>query len=140
MKRFGFKEIFLIVGLAYLVGSIMDNDRKIDRVFGNPGYSFGTVTDYLPEGAGYIGIRILVPRRSGFMDYYFCVNGQKHIGTLDGSIEEFPSEGEFLNKTFMVVYNKDDPNESQLMFDMPVSDSTDFKRYVFKLETKRRKK
>jgi hypothetical protein len=43
-----------------------------------------------------------------------------------------------LNKAFLVVYDKDNPKESQLMFEIPVEDSTDFNRYILDLEIERR--
>lgn len=139
-KNFGFKEIFVTVGIIYLIITKINIEKRIDRIIENPGYSVGTVTKYLSEGSGYIGVRLNSPRRNGFMEYHFNIDHKMYVGRLDGSMEKFPSEGEFLGKQYLVAYNKDNPMESRIMFEMPVTDSIDFQSHIEKLETENHNK
>lgn len=140
MKRIGFQEIFVTICLVFLVIVILKRNKENDRISENAGYSIGTVTKYLSERGGYTGSRLFKSRRSGYLDYFFLYKGEKYCARLSGTIRKFPSKGEFVGKDFMVIFNKNNPKESLLLFDMPVSDSTDFKRYVFELATENRKK
>ncbi len=72
------------------------------------------------------------------VSFYFTINDQKITNTYEKSHAYVPNDGIKQGDKYLVAYKRDDPNKNLMLFDYPIKDSTDFKRYVKEIKQMRK--
>lgn len=114
---------FILLNIWYL------NERKKDgeKIKNNLGYAIGTLDQcYWGGGARYNALSVLVS-----------------FDTKSGRINKIPVDGEPVNygiaivgNRYLVVYDTLSPEICNIIFDYPIKDSADFRRYLEEFKTK----
>ena len=121
------------IGFVILIGSIVliylivsNNDKKKHQQLISRGiYAIAEISFYKPRDA-----------RPSKVRYTFVIKGQIY---KDSQSSRIPSEVKVGNKYFLLV-NEEDYKKTEIFFNYPIKDSTDFKRYVKEFEEKRKQK
>jgi hypothetical protein len=66
--------------------------------------------------------------------FEYIIGGQKYIHTYDENKSVVPREGVEIGEKYLVLYLKNDPQKSRILFDFPIRESTDFKESIQKFE------
>lgn len=126
----------IILGIIFIIAVVGYNVRTKEKeeyqkkLLANASYSIGEVSKYFPQK-----MRILNGTgKSANVEYHFMANAKEYINKYEASDAKVPDEGVSVGEKFLVLYLKDNPEESRMFFDYPVKDSTDFKRYVKEFE------
>lgn len=126
----------IILGIIFICFLIWYNVRTKEKeeyqkkLLANASYSIGEVSKYFPRkmkvfnGTG----------RDAKIEYHFIADAKEYIKKYTASVAKVPDEGVSIGEKFLVLYLKDNPEESRMFFDYPVKDSIDFKRYVKEFE------
>jgi len=120
---------YIFISLIFI--SILIQCRKPN--LGNPGYAIGIVNYFEPGGFS----------TSKLINYSFFINGKKYgnqySNRAGGKKWKIPISGDYKQgDQYMVQYNKDNPSCmtcSRMLFDYPVKDSSDYRRYVNEFDT-----
>lgn len=132
----------IILGIIFIVAVILYNIRTKEKeefqkkLLANASYSIGEVSKYFPRkmkvfnGTG----------RDANVEFHFIADEKEYINKYEASDAKVPDEGVTVGEKFLVLYLKDNPEESRMFFDYPVKDSIDFKRYVMEFEEMKNKK
>lgn len=132
----------IILGIIFIVVIILYNIRTKEKeeyqekLLANAYYSIGEVSKYFPRK-----MRIFNNTgRSANVEYHFMANAKEYTNKYTASDAKVPDEGVSVGERFLVLYLKDNPEESRMFFEYPVKDSIDFKRYVKEFEEMKNKK
>jgi hypothetical protein len=117
--------------LIYIVLVLLLTQCQKDQKISNIAYAIGTIDDYTQATYG----RSSHPSS---VSYNFIINGIIHLNNYDnkdgGKEWEVPSSGDYnTGNEFMVQYNKSNPDgtyNSRMLFNYPVTDSSNYKSYV----------
>lgn len=114
----------IIVIIIVIIWSQWDNKRLHRNISENLSYSVATITKYIPPGgippsAGSIWAEFNI---DGYLFETLTKGGTRSPGT---KIPDSPK-----GKQYLIIYNAKNPEECILLWDYPINDSTDFRRYI----------
>lgn len=137
MKRADRKEIiefslFILGVIGIIIFNISDNKKNKD-IFSNKSYAIGIIQQYDP-GQSYV---VWVPNsyqltiRSPKIIFTYYINEIQYSQNYGSDTFYVPDQnGIKKGEKYIVVYNMKKPKEARMLFDFPILDSTDFKKYV----------
>jgi hypothetical protein len=124
-------SLFILGVLGIIIFKISDN-KKNEDIFSDQGYVVGTVEQY-ESGQAYVG---WVPNsyqltiRSPTITFTYKINKIQYSQNYASETFHVPVDGIKKGEKYIVVYNINKPKEARMLFDFPILDSTDFKKYV----------
>ena len=103
------------------------------RILNNGEFTIGEVTFYSSSKPGFI-----VPRGTGStakptevsIKYKIDNTTYKYRYNKGPGIKHIPDAAVRKGEKYLVIYNKNNPNKSRMLFKYPIKDSGDFERYV----------
>lgn len=111
-----------ILLLLFILPSCSKDKEKVNRIYNDPGYEIGTITSY-----------ISIPFRVSYK-YVFTVEGKKYYGKeIAYGIGQ--DDDRLIGKSFLVVYNRSNVNESILNMHYFIQSEEDFIGLIKTFET-----
>lgn len=118
--------IILIVAIGFYAIVMKYNHDENTKIFSNPEYTIGELT-YFSDAKGYVG---KTPGRPSEIKYVYSINGNKLENKYVAGEYNIPFSGPIVGEKYIVIYLKSNPQESRMLFDYPIKDSTDFQKYM----------
>jgi hypothetical protein len=132
------KETFIffsVLVVLFFVGKFAINNRD-KNTMQNCNYSYAQITKKYKYGELAKGERYGAGSSLASVDFIYNIDGRKYHGRTS-----IPKKAGVINTgdKYMIALNKNDNEKFIVMFNYPIKDSTDFKRYVKEFEEKRKK-
>lgn len=126
--------LILMICLAFL--SIINRPYKEreKRIFRNPEFAIGEVTNYSPARGG--------PSSGMVAKVEFTYNrkGKEYKNKYSAGIYYLKSDSVNIGDKYLVVFVKDEPEEGIMLFKYPVKDSSDYINGIEKFKNDKKKK
>lgn len=129
--------IVLIIG-GVILFFLLRSQKQEQETFLNKGeFTIGEVTFYSSSKPGFI-----IPKGSGstpkpsnvFFEYKINNTIYEMRYSNSPGISYIPDTGVHEGEKYLVIYDKNNPKKSRMLFEYPIKDSSDFERYVKKLK------
>ena len=132
-----FEYVFVFVCIIVFIIIRVSGDKETKRILHNAKYTIGTVT-YFNSGTGTIVSPRLVgqPGDSPFIKFVYTVNGLEYENSYSSNISRITVENTGPGDKYVVAFDKNDPQKSRILFDKPIKNDTDFKKYLQDLDKK----
>ena len=125
--------IYTIITVVILIFVLRLQKEGNERIINNGEFTIGEVTFYSSRKSGFI-----VPDGTGStakpsevsIKYTIDTNIYKNRYNNGPGISHIPNTGIQEGEKYLVIYNKNNPSKSRMLFKYPIKDSSDFERYV----------
>ncbi len=126
--------LFVLTTITYLLYLIMQNKRRNDESFvidkSLINYTIGLIESYGDATGGFQSGAIESSPKMSQVNYSYIINNKK-FEDFDYGVPKV-KEGD----RFLVVYYIKNQQKSLILFNYPIKDSTDYKRYMDEFKTK----
>ncbi|PZF72731.1 hypothetical protein [Taibaiella soli] len=123
VARYG--AYLIISALLFSFSACKKEKRK--EILNDPAYAIGIVTKYNKANNPGSSSRGSYP--SG-VSYKFYLGSSTYTRSYNDGTYNVPESGVNIGDQYMVIYEKDKPKNSIMLFHYPVKDSADFNNYV----------
>jgi len=142
-SKMGENIFVLIVVIAMIIlGTIKQDEREkyLHDLIQHASYSIGEVSYYSEQKNSIIAPKFANSTgKAPSVKYKFKVGDCLCSNKYDAFTARVPSVGINEGEKYLVLYDKDNPEENRMFFDYPIKDSTDFNRFVKEFEGKKAK-
>jgi hypothetical protein len=127
-------SLFILGVIGIVIFKISDN-KKNKEIFTDQGYAIGIIKQYYP-GQAYVVLRQLTIR-TPTITFVYNIDEIQYSQNYGSDTFYVPNDnGIKKGDMYIVVYNLKKPKEARMLFDFPIADSTDLKRYIQEFKTK----
>ena len=126
--------LFIVIAIFCVCGIIIY--KKIDKkehheIISNGCYTIGTVYFYSSVKDGlYVPPMINSPSNPAGVKFSYIVNGKPYNNQYNADYYKMPLSGIVDGEKYLVIYKKNEPEKSLMLFNYPVKDSSDYNRYI----------
>jgi hypothetical protein len=131
----GIISLVIIAGIIYFLSHKQKEgyDTKIEYIEEHGVYSIGRVIEYSTTNEVNLGM-------TGFIRISYIINDKISETSYNSSDYPVPIEnGPEIGKEYMVIYLPNEPEKCAMLFNYPIKDSLDYKRYLEEFKINRPK-
>ncbi len=125
-------KIQFIIFILCVLGIILINNlnnNETEKIFNNAELTIGEVNIFYPYRPSIVGGVVNNSGQSSNVEYTYLVKGVKYDKKQSSEFYT-PQDSVIKGQKYLVVYYKNDPKLSRILFDSPIRDSVDFKKYL----------
>jgi hypothetical protein len=124
-------SLFILAVIGIVIFKIFDNKQNRD-IFSNKSYTIGIIQNYYPSQAyTWVPNSTRLSIRTPTITFTYYINKIQYSQNYGSETFHVPDDnGIKKGEKYIVVYNIKKPKEARMLFDYPILDSTNFKKYV----------
>ncbi|MFA6922994.1 MAG: hypothetical protein WC223_01960 [Bacteroidales bacterium] len=131
MNNIILSAIIIIISFILILILNKTTQKENDKIISNGSYTIGTVSVYSSGKGAIIAPKIInSPSNPPWVKYTYTVNNKIYNNRYNAGNYKMPFEGVNEGERYLVVYKKDKPEKSLMLFDYPIRNDSDFEKYM----------